>query len=364
MLTSLFLFLAIYPTINIMNMSRITKKILIGGLLAFILTVTTLCGILYYLFFSPQFFPKRNVFLYIDKDDTADSVYHKIQTIGEPRTFTGFRWLSQIRNFTDHIHTGCYTIHTQDNVYQLFHRLYRGYQTPVNLTIGSVRTLDNLAKSIGNQLMMDSAEVAEKMNDSLFQHQLGYRKETLPCLFIPNTYEVYWNISLEGLFQRFQKEHERFWTPKRKDKAQSIGLTPEEVCTLASIVEEETNNLAEKPMVAGLYINRLHRKMPLQADPTIKFAVQDFGLRRITNKHLQTASPYNTYLNLGLPPGPIRIPSPQGIDAVLNYTKHNYIYMCAKEDFSGTHNFASSYAAHMNNARKYWNELNKRKIFK
>lgn len=141
-------------------------------------------------------------------------------------------------------------------------------------------------------------------------------------------------------------------------------MTPEEVCTLASIVEEETNNNDEKPMVAGLYINRLHTGMPLQADPTIKFALQDFSLRRITNQHLSIQSPYNTYLNTGLPPGPIRIPSPKGLDSVLNYVKHNYIYMCAKEDFSGTHNFASNYADHMVNARKYWKSLNERKIFK
>ncbi|EJW91966.1 aminodeoxychorismate lyase [gut metagenome] len=143
------------------------------------------------------------------------------------------------------MHTGCYIIHSQDNVYQLFNRLYKGFQTPVNLTIGNVRTLGHLSKSIGKQLMIDSAEIAEKMNDTLFQHQLGYRKETLPCLFISNTYEVYWNISLEKLFQRFQKEHDRFWNQERKTKANSIGMTPEEVCTLASIVEEETNNQAE-----------------------------------------------------------------------------------------------------------------------
>ncbi|MFA6744805.1 MAG: endolytic transglycosylase MltG, partial [Bacteroides graminisolvens] len=160
------------------------------------------------------------------------------------------------------------------------------------------------------------------------------------------------------------KEHSRFWNSERLAKAKSIGFTPEEVVTIASIVEEETNNNAEKPMVAGLYINRLHASMPLQADPTIKFALQDFGLRRIMNNHLNINSPYNTYRNIGLPPGPIRIPSVKGIDSVLNYTRHDYIYMCAKEDFSGTHNFAANYAEHMANARKYWQALNQRNIYK
>ena len=190
------------------------------------------------------------------------------------------------------------------------------------------------------------------------------RKENLPSLFIPDTYQVYWDISAEQFVERMQKEHSRFWNEERKQKAQAAGMTPEEVCTLASIVEEETNNNAEKPTVAGLYINRLHKGMPLQADPTVKFALQDFQLKRISNKHLTVDSPYNTYRNIGLPPGPIRIPTPAGLDAVLNYEKHDYIYMCAKEDFSGTHNFASNYTEHMKNARKYWKALNERKIFK
>ena len=272
--------------------------------------------------------------------------------------------MAKYRDYPRNIHTGRYAIQPGENVYHVFSRLYRGYQDPINLTIGSVRTLDRLARSIGKQLMIDSAEVAKVMNDSLFQHKLGYNKETIPCLFIPETYQVYWDMSVTDLFERMQKEHQKFWNQERLNKATAIGMTPAEVCTLASIVEEETNNNPEKPMVAGLYINRLHSDMPLQADPTIKFALQDFGLRRITNAHLSVDSPYNTYRNLGLPPGPIRIPSPIGLDAVLNYVKHDFIYMCAKEDFSGTHNFASNYADHMKNARKYWNALNERKIFK
>ena len=320
------------------------KKIIIGTFVALILIGAACAGTVYYYLFAPQFHPKKTVYIYIDRDDTADSIYNKVEQQGHPRSFTAIR--------------------PGENVYHVFSRLYRGYQEPTNLTVGSVRTLDRLARSVGKQLMIDSTEIAGLMNDSAFQQKLGYNKETLPCLFIPETYQVYWDMSAEEFFERMQKEHQKFWNQERLDKATAIGMTLTEVCTLASIVEEETNNNPEKPMVAGLYINRLHTGMPLQADPTIKFALQDFGLRRITNAHLAVKSPYNTYINAGLPPGPIRIPSPIGLDAVLNYTKHNYLYMCAKEDFSGTHNFASNYAEHMKNARKYWNALNERKIFK
>ena len=219
-----------------------------------------------------------------------------------------------------------------------------------------------MLKTVSHQLMTDSSNLARLLMDSTYCAQIGYSTETLPCLFIPNTYEVYWTMTPEAFVKRMQKEHDRFWNKERKAKAQSIGLTPEEVVTLASIVEEETANNAEKPMVAGLYMNRLHAEMPLQADPTVKFALQDFGLRRILHAHLETESPYNTYKHTGLPPGPIRIPSIQGIESVLNYTRHDYLYMCAKEDFSGTHNFAATFTQHLANARKYQQELNRRKI--
>ena len=340
------------------------KKIIIGTFVALILIGAACAGTVYYYLFAPQFHPKKTVYIYIDRDDTADSIYNKVEQQGHPRSFTGFRWMAQYKKYSENIHTGRYAIRPGENVYHVFSRLYRGYQEPTNLTVGSVRTLDRLARSVGKQLMIDSTEIAGLMNDSAFQQKLGYNKETLPCLFIPETYQVYWNMDTEDFLARMTKEHDRFWNPSRRAKADSLGMTPAEVATLASIVEEETNNRQEKPMVAGLYINRLRAGIHLQADPTVKFSLQDFSLRRITNAHLEFPSPYNTYLNAGLPPGPIRIPTPAGIDAVLDYTRHNYIYMCAKEDFSGTHNFASTYAEHMQNARKYWNALNKRKIFK
>ena len=205
-------------------------------------------------------------------------------------------------------------------------------------------------------------QLYKKRNDTTYISKLGYTKETLPALFIPNTYEVYWNMSNEDFMQRMVKEHKAFWNEKRLKQAEAIGLTPIEVATLASIVEEETANNAEKPMVAGLYINRLKKGMLLQADPTVKFSMQDFGLKRILYKHLEVDSPYNTYKYAGLPPGPIRIPSYQGLESVLNYTKHNYLYMCAKEDFSGTHNFAVTSAQHEANARRYQQALNRKGI--
>ena len=270
-------------------------------------------GIVYYYLFYPQFHPNKTTYIYIDRDDTTDSIFNKIKKQGNPHNFDGFKWMAHFREFSKNIHTGRYAIKPGDNAYHLYSRLSRGYQTPVNLTIGSVRTLDRLARSIGKQLMIDSTEIATALYDPAFQEKMGYTKATMPCLFIPETYQVYWDISIEDFFARMKKEHNKFWNEDRCLKAKTIGMTPEEVCTLASIVEEETNNNDEKPMVAGLYINRLHTGMPLQADPTIKFALQDFSLRRITNQHLSIQSPYNTYLNTGLPPGPIRIPFPKGL---------------------------------------------------
>ncbi len=344
-------------------MKKRTKIII--GIIATIVAISGICaGMAYYYLLAPQFHPAKTVYVYIDRDDTVDSVYNKVQRVGEVGSMRGFVWQSDYRDYPHHIRTGRYAIRPGESTYHVFSRLLRGYQEPVNLTVGSVRTPDRLARSIGRQLMIDSAEVTKVLNDTLLRRQMGYTKETFPTLFIPNTYEVYWDMSAEEFLARMEQEHQRFWNAERLAKAEALKMTPTEVSTLASIVEEETNNSAEKPLVAGLYLNRLRIGMPLQADPTVKFAVQDFTLRRILTKHLSTPSPYNTYLNQGLPPGPIRIPSPEGIDAVLNATKHDYLYMCAKEDFSGTHNFAKTLREHNKNAQKYQIALNKRKIFK
>lgn len=339
------------------------KKYLIISLLGVIAILVAGGATVCYYLFSEPFRINQTVYIDIDRDDTQDSVYFKIEKAANPLRMTGFRELARYYDYPGKIRTGHYPIHPNDRMYQTFLRISRGHQEPVKLSFNNVRTRGQLARCLSNQLMLDSAEIATKLYDSVYCAKLGYREETIIALFIPNTYEIYWDIPVDKLFQRMQKEHDTFWNPERLAKAQAIGLTPIEVATLASIVEEETNDNQEKPMVAGLYINRLHKGMFLQADPTVKYALQDFSLKRIYGNHLEIDSPYNTYKYQGLPPGPIRVPSIRGIDSVLNYTKHNYIYMCAKEDFSGTHNFASNFAQHQANARKYWNALNKRKIF-
>lgn len=307
----------------------------------------------------PAFNSEKNCYLYIDTDDNTDSVKTKIWQLN-PSTKLGFQLLFALTDYVPH--SGRYESQPGESTLMFFRKIRNGRQTPLNLTIPSVRTMDRLASYLGNKLMIDSAEIARTLYDSIACRKLGFDTATIACLFIPNTYQIYWNTSLDDFLNRMSKENKRFWTEERQQKARNAGLSTNQVITLASIVDEETAANAEKPAVAGMYLNRLKRGMPLQADPTIKFALKDFSLRRIYHKHLDIQSPYNTYRNIGLPPGPIRIPSVAGIDAVLNHEKHDYLYMCAKEDFSGRHNFARTYQEHLRNAAKYTKALNERGI--
>jgi UPF0755 protein len=241
-------------------------------------------------------------------------------------------------------------------------------EKPVMLVVPSTRTMDAMAGKLANQLMADSASIAQYLRDETNIKALGYTKESLLGMFIPNTYEVYWDVSIEKLMERMKKENAAFWNEERMGKLKEVSqyageeMTKEKVITLASIVDSETANNGEKPTIAALYMNRMRRPMALQSDPTVIYAVGDFSIRRVLHEHLKVESPYNTYRNLGLPPGPIRVPSIAGIDAVLNHDKNDYIYMCAKEDFSGTHNYAVSYGEHLRNAARYTKALNERGI--
>ena len=292
--------------------------------------------------------------VYIDQDDTQDSVRIKV---GNPKRWTWLDWYYDAKPRTGH-----YRIQPGESVFDVYRKFRNGIQTPVRVTVSQVRTLDQLASRLARQIMLDSASMATVLHDSAYCAQLGYTWQTLPALFIPNTYEMWWNTSMDKFMQRMQRENKTFWTEARTKKAEALGLTPVEVVTLASIVSEETAYVPEMPKVAGMYLRRLQIGMPLQADPTVKFAVGDFSLRRIYFKHLEIESPYNTYKNKGLPPGPICVPPVSAIDAVLYNEQHGYLYMCAKEDFSGSHNFARTYSQHLANARRYVRALNKRGI--
>ena len=321
-----------------------------------------LIGTLVYYFVGSFSQSDKTEYVYIDDNDDMDSLSEKFESFASGRAILTFKVLARHSGYADHLRTGRYAIQPGENTVTVFRHLKNGFQEPVMLTIPESRTMDRLAVSLSKKLMLDSTMVAILLRDPSYCAKQGYDTATIACLFVPNTYEVYWNTSLDNLLARMKKEHDHFWNADRLAKAKAIGLTPNEVCTLASIIDEETANNAEKPMIAGMYLNRLKTGMPLQADPTIKFALKDFALKRIYHNMLTIDNPYNTYQNTGLPPGPIKIASVKGIDAVLNRVNHNYLYMCAKEDFSGTHNFAATYQEHLRNATKYARALNERGI--
>lgn len=346
-----------------MNIKKLLKWIC--GI-AVVATLATACimGYGYYLVKIQTIKLDETAYIYITHDDNLTTVMQKIETVSKPASMNGFKLLARHNNFDKRKRSGRFAIKDGDNMHSIYRRIVSNEQTPIKLVVPSTRTLPQMVGAISKQLMLDSLELIEFTEHPIYIQRIGYTKETLPSLFIPNTYEVYWDIKPERLMIRFMEERRKFWNEERTSKAEKLGMTPEEVATLASIVDEETNDNNEKPVVAGLYINRLKRNMPLQADPTVKYAIGDPTRRRILNSDLEIESPYNTYKNIGLPPGPIRIATQQSLESVLNYSKHDFLYMCAKEDFSGTHNFAKTLSEHNKNAHKYQKALNCRKINK
>ncbi len=327
-----------------------------------IICIIAIVGAVYYTFFTSLSASKSTEYVYIDNDDNIDSVFAKVESVAAGKRISGFRLLARYTGYGEKIRTGRYEVKPGYGTFRVFRAIKNGMQTPLMLTIPSVFTPEVMAAKLSKKLMMDSTQIVTALKDADICSKHGHDTATIMCMFIPETYEVFWNISTSDVLDRMEKEYGKFWNDSRKAKAKALKLSEEEVSTLASIVDAETSNNAEKPMIAGLYYNRLNANMPLQADPTVKFATKDFAARRIYHNMLTTDSPYNTYKYEGLPPGPIRNPTVAGIDAVLNLVHHDYLYMCAKEDFSGTHRFAATYAEHMANAAKYSAALNARGI--
>lgn len=326
--------------------------ILFMGVLAFIAA-----GFSYFVFLSSatKFKNDEVVLLIAEKNANKQFIKKEIEDNLHATHYTTFLALAEMTGYWKNIKPGRYVIEDGMGVFTLFRKLHNGSQDPIKITINKVRTRQDLANQLSKKLERTSNDFLRFMNSNDSLSYLGLTKETVFTLIIPNTYEIYWNTDPKAFFNKMNKEANKFWNDRRLDDVQRLGISKEEVITVASIVEEETNDNTEKPTIASVYLNRIKKGMPLGADPTVKFAVGDFAIKRVTLKHINStaSSPYNTYKNKGLPPGPICTPSVASIDAVLKGEKSDYLYFCAKADFSGSHSFAATAEEHFDNARKY-----------
>lgn len=295
--------------------------------------------------------------LVIPKNITFKELQEALYKGGYVNEMVSFSFLSKLMKYDQNIKPGRYVLQPNMTNIQAIRLLRSGSQAPVRITFNNVRKIQDLGPRLTRELLITDDEFEAALAGYLTSNKKGFNSQTVIGLFLPNTYEVYFDIEAGDLIDRMEREYEKFWTSERIEKAKKLGLTPIEVSTLASIVQAESSKSDEKPKIAGLYLNRLKQGMALQADPTLVYASGDFSLKRVLNEHKEIESPYNTYKYRGLPPGPINMPSISSIDAVLNAESHSFIYMCAKEDFSGYHNFASNYEDHLVNARKYQTQL-------
>jgi len=352
--------MAIEQKSRLMLFPRIGKFIIIFFAIAFIVVGIRAYQLYQYVFRENV---KTHYVLIIPEDGTYQQVTDSLALNNVLLNYKAFRWVSKKKEYPDNVKPGRYLFQKGMNTNQIVNMLRGGLQEPVNVTFNNVRFKEDLAGKVSKYIQADSISILNLFSDEAKISDYGFSTETFRTMFIPNTYEFYWTTSADEFVARMHSEYNLFWNESRKKRAEEIGLTQIEVSILASIVQSETAQKSELKTIAGLYLNRLKRGQLLQADPTVKYAVGDFSLKRILNSHLEIESPYNTYKYAGLPPGPINFPEISSIEAVLDYEKHNYIYMCAKEDFSGYHNFAATLRQHNINAAKYRAALDARRIY-
>jgi len=345
---------------KIMLFPRLGKYIIIFFAIAFILAAMRGYQLYQYVFRENV---TKNYILIIPQDATFKQVTDSLEMNNVLESNKAFKWVAKRKKYPSTVKPGRYEFKEGMNTNQVVNILRSGLQTPVNVTFNNVRMKEELAGKVSKYIQADSLSILNLFSDNKQIEKFGFTPETYRTMFLPDTYEFYWTTSAEDFAERMKLEYDRFWTPERLQKAEAMNLTPVEVSVLASIVQSETAKKDELQIIAGLYYNRIKKGIPLQADPTVKYAVGDFSLKRILNSHLEIDSPYNTYKYAGLPPGPINFPEKSTIDAVLNYEKNNYLYMCAREDFSGYHNFSSTLAEHNRNAAKYRAALDAERIY-
>ena len=302
--------------------------------------------------------------LYIYSEDDFETIKNKLYSEDIIINKKSFEWVAKRLDYPEYIKSGHYIIKNGMNNNRLLNLLRSGSQTPIDFTFNNIRTIEQFAGKVDDELELDSISLLNVLSENPDLKEMGFDKEKYAALFIPNTYELYWNINADDFVEKMIDEYKKFWNESRMQKAENLKLTPIEVSILASIVDKETTKTSEMPRIAGVYLNRINKKWLLQADPTLVFALGDFEIKRVLDSHKKIESPYNTYKYRGLPPGPICIPSIASIDAVLNAEKHKYFYFCAKDDLSGYHVFARNINEHNANAEKYRRALNKKKIYK
>lgn len=329
-----------------------------------VVAVGICAGLGYYYILAPNTNVKDDGIIYLRDNSTLSQVLDALRRYGYIENTHTPGVVARLKRFTSPVKSGRYKIRDKMNNNELINMFRSGNQYPVYFTFNNMRTLDEFAGKAHEELNTSKEELLTLLKDADVLADLGFDTTTIMAMFIPNTYQIYWNTPALDLLKRMKKEYHRFWNEDRMAKASAIGLSPEQVITLASIIEEETVKAEEYPVIAGVYINRLNRGIKLDACPTLKFVLGDFTISRILDRYLKINSPYNTYMYAGLPPGPIRMASIKVIDSVLNYQKHDYLYFCAKSDFSGYHNFSKTLRQHNIYAREYHQELNKRKIWK
>lgn len=301
--------------------------------------------------------------LYIPTGSTYEDVLKSLKSQHILKNAETFKLVCSKLDYNSHIKPGKYRIDDNSGNLFLVRKLRAGSQEPVRITFNNIRNKEQLATKIAGQLETSKKELLSEFNNARFLDSLGLTEENFPTIFLANTYEFHWNTSATQFIDRMLKEYTKFWNASRLSKAQSLSLTPTEITILASIIQKESNHYDEYPTIAGVYINRLNRNWPLQADPTVMYALNKIGIkRRVYQQDLKIVSPYNTYLNKGLPPGPICLPELKSIDETLNAEEHNYMYFCAKEDFSGYHVFAETWEEHKANASRYQKALNRNNI--
>lgn len=342
------------------------RKYYLVAIIAFSVLVTSFTYYFYQAFYTPNVLVEEEgpSYLKIPQGAAFRQVSDSLFQNNIVNDMVSFSLVAKLMDYQENIKPGRYEIRPRMTNMQLVRALRSGQQSPINLTFNNIRTREELAERITRNLEISPESFYTLLTDSSYIGKFGFKQETIMGMFIPNTYEVYWNTSAAELFDRMHREYQRFWNENRTAKAKALGLTPMEVTVLASIVQAETIKPDERPKVAGVYLNRLEINMPLQADPTLVFALGDFSINRVLNVHKEIDSPYNTYRNLGLPPGPINLPEISALDAVLNYDEHKYLYFCAKDDFSGYHAFATNLRDHLNNARRYSQALNAAGIYR